>query len=420
MTMMDSSNIVVEWLHFLQLGHYARDFVENGYDDLETVKRIGPPDLDAIGVVSVHHRSFLLDAVRVLREQGAAWVYLLLGTAAGPSPASSCRSSSPRTPEQSCATETTDCQSEGSLHSVILHRPSPINPLQLRSLVRDKLRSDDIRLSSSPYTSQSGDGYLANLASRYSSELGLSYPLVLQQLEDLRLAEWSDRAPPPPTVPTPGSSSESRRHIPFPNDYVNYPASDCGLPTTGSRCREGNYVPGSYSPSSCLSERDGDQIYDYASKYRSQIRAQQAKMLMSPHSWLQMARRIISKAGNQGHNRGLLQSHPHYHHHHHHPHCRNRLSSADHNLRFQSQSEGNLSQLGNANMIYGPDGLLRCSGVSNASDPHRHHHPSFEKCESSGVGNNGGVTVFKTKVMYHHGSEQELGGSGINVNNNNN
>ena len=61
------------------MGHYALDFLDNGYDDLETVKRVGPEDLDAIGVVSVHHRAFLLDAVRVLREQGAAWVYLLLG-----------------------------------------------------------------------------------------------------------------------------------------------------------------------------------------------------------------------------------------------------------------------------------------------------------------------------------------------------
>ena len=48
------ANIVVEWLNFLQLGHYSKEFVDNGYDDLETVKRIGPADLDAIGVVSVH------------------------------------------------------------------------------------------------------------------------------------------------------------------------------------------------------------------------------------------------------------------------------------------------------------------------------------------------------------------------------
>ena len=53
--------------------------MDNGYDDLETVKQIGPDDLDAIGVASLHDRAFILDAVRVLREQGAAWVYLLLG-----------------------------------------------------------------------------------------------------------------------------------------------------------------------------------------------------------------------------------------------------------------------------------------------------------------------------------------------------
>lgn len=35
-------------------------------------------------------------------------------------------------------------------------------------------------------------------------------------------------------------------------------------------------------PSSCLADRDGDQIYDYASKYRAQMRHQQAKMLMTP------------------------------------------------------------------------------------------------------------------------------------------
>ena len=75
----NGSNIVQEWLSFLQLPHYAAAFLDNGYDDLETVKQIGPADLDAVGVVSVHHRAFLLDAVRVLREQGAAWVYLLLG-----------------------------------------------------------------------------------------------------------------------------------------------------------------------------------------------------------------------------------------------------------------------------------------------------------------------------------------------------
>ena len=67
--LLEVPNIVVEWLTFLQLGQYAKGFLDNGYDDLETVKKIGPADLDAIGVLSAHHRAFLLDAVRVLKEQ---------------------------------------------------------------------------------------------------------------------------------------------------------------------------------------------------------------------------------------------------------------------------------------------------------------------------------------------------------------
>ena len=69
-------NIVVEWLTFLQLGHYSKGFLDNGYDDLETVKKIGPADLDAIGVLSAHHRAFLLDAVRVLKEQASHHLYM--------------------------------------------------------------------------------------------------------------------------------------------------------------------------------------------------------------------------------------------------------------------------------------------------------------------------------------------------------
>ena len=52
---------------------------------------------------------------------------------------------------------------------------------------------------------QSADGYLVRLATRYSTELRTNYGDVLQQLEDLRLAEWSDHAPPPPLAPGIGS-----------------------------------------------------------------------------------------------------------------------------------------------------------------------------------------------------------------------
>ena len=56
---------------------YLTGFIDNGYDDFETIKQIGLPDLEAIGVTDPHHQTFLLNAVRVLREQGAVWVYLL-------------------------------------------------------------------------------------------------------------------------------------------------------------------------------------------------------------------------------------------------------------------------------------------------------------------------------------------------------
>merc|ERR1719323_2851104 len=93
-------------------------------------------------------------------------------------------------------------------HLQHLTRPAVhmMSPLQLRMLVSDKLMTEGIRLSAPPYTSsKSGDGYLVGLATRYSTELRTNYSDVLQQLEDLRLAEWSDHAPPPPLAP--GTSS---------------------------------------------------------------------------------------------------------------------------------------------------------------------------------------------------------------------
>lgn len=85
---------------------------------------------------------------------------------------------------------------------------------------------------------QSGDGYLVGLATRYSTELRTNYSDVLQQLEDLRLAEWSDHAPPPPLAPgtTSNHSNEPVNHIRPTTSYVNYPRND----------NEPIYVPGSY------------------------------------------------------------------------------------------------------------------------------------------------------------------------------
>ena len=42
-------NIVTDWLRMINLGQYSEGFIDNGYDDLETVKLIHLEDLEAIG-----------------------------------------------------------------------------------------------------------------------------------------------------------------------------------------------------------------------------------------------------------------------------------------------------------------------------------------------------------------------------------
>ena len=64
-------------LKYLKLGDYSDSFIDNYYDDLETVKRIQREDLEAIGVVRKDQQVYLLQSVKVLKERGAAWVYLL-------------------------------------------------------------------------------------------------------------------------------------------------------------------------------------------------------------------------------------------------------------------------------------------------------------------------------------------------------
>ena len=72
-----SSDIIRHWLQYLDCAEYGDSFIDNGYDDLETVKLIKREDLKAIGVTETNHQEYLLAAVKVLKEQGAARVYLL-------------------------------------------------------------------------------------------------------------------------------------------------------------------------------------------------------------------------------------------------------------------------------------------------------------------------------------------------------
>merc|ERR1712183_1257772 len=79
MAVWQTDNIVATWLNFLQVGEYSNSFLDNGYDDLETVKQIRVEDLRAIGVDNQEDEEVILLSVKILREQGAAWVYLLPG-----------------------------------------------------------------------------------------------------------------------------------------------------------------------------------------------------------------------------------------------------------------------------------------------------------------------------------------------------
>ena len=78
---------------------------------------------------------------------------------------------------------------------------------------------------------QNGDSgsYLASLAAQLSQEIGTSYHSVLQQLEDLRLAEWSDQAPPPPSHPGHRPSHTTVQNSS--HTYANYPSTSTATST---------------------------------------------------------------------------------------------------------------------------------------------------------------------------------------------
>ena len=62
-----SDSVVQKWLKFLEIEEYSESFIDNGYDDLETVKLIKREDLEAIGVMRKDHQDYLLASVKVLR-----------------------------------------------------------------------------------------------------------------------------------------------------------------------------------------------------------------------------------------------------------------------------------------------------------------------------------------------------------------
>ncbi|XP_046420684.1 uncharacterized protein LOC124302376 isoform X1 [Neodiprion virginianus] len=245
-----ASNIVVEWLRSLHLGQYSESFIDNGYDDLEICKQIGDPDLDAIGVFTQAHRTRLLQSVKTLREEGAASVYFTLEETSDclcsdNLSSKSSRTSSERPPSEKDgqlqrASPTASSSSggqelakfndeyeEGKAELVRIPR------IQLRLLIQEKLRHDGIRLASQPYTTPEGErGYLEGLASRYADLFRTHYGDVLEPLEELRRRETN----------------------------VSPRMANTQLTTSHS---QPIYVPGKYSPSSCLSDKEEDEIYGF-------------------------------------------------------------------------------------------------------------------------------------------------------------
>lgn len=162
--------IVKEWLKSLCMEQYAESFMDNGYDDLEICKQIDAPDLDAIGVVEPTHRSQILQAVQVLRVEGAASVYFTVEEAQAAT-----QDTISRTTDQSIK-EGSIKHGGGSTASTPGDRPHAIMgmgaggdidayeagraelirlpQLQLRKLIHESLIKDNVNLTLHPYTNK--------------------------------------------------------------------------------------------------------------------------------------------------------------------------------------------------------------------------------------------------------------------------
>ncbi|XP_063360376.1 uncharacterized protein LOC134649537 isoform X6 [Cydia amplana] len=272
-----SGNIVIEWLRSLHLGQYAESFIDNGYDDLEICKQVGEPDLDAIGVLNPTHRARLLHSVRTLREEGAAAVYFTLEEAAAAR--DSCRCEEENRKEQASAVvepaKYADEYEEGKAELVKIPR------IQLKRLLRERLAQDGIRLSLQPYSTTDGDrGYLEGLASRYADLFSTHYGDVLDHLEELRRHEWEEMSPRMRVLGGPGT----------PQTPPSASPGSLALNNLTTSLSQPIYVPGKYSsyvqqPSSCLTDKEEDEIYGFGygvfGKQMLQRQQQQKQLLLA-------------------------------------------------------------------------------------------------------------------------------------------
>jgi len=77
-------SMVHYWLQSLNLQRYFQNLVDNGYDDLETCKKIRAMDLYEFGVEEAGDRFRLMEAVKELQRGGATQVYIMAGTLPSP------------------------------------------------------------------------------------------------------------------------------------------------------------------------------------------------------------------------------------------------------------------------------------------------------------------------------------------------
>lgn len=192
-----SNNIVAEWLLSLHLGQYSESFIDNGYDDLEICKQVGDPDLDAIGVLNPVHRSRLLESVRTLREEGAASVYFTLEESTAIHEeclcdnvsAQSSHTSSGRCSEKESAasaginvTSSVDTVSEGTKYVDEYEEGKAelvkIPRMQLKTLLREKLTQDGIRLSCQPYSTPVSEPSMCTAPRQVVGRRTIYYPCI--------------------------------------------------------------------------------------------------------------------------------------------------------------------------------------------------------------------------------------------------
>ncbi|KOB73481.1 Uncharacterized protein OBRU01_10628, partial [Operophtera brumata] len=96
-------------------------------------------------------------------------------------------------------------------------------------------------------------GYLEGLASRYADLFSTHYGDVLDHLEELRRHEWEEMSPRMRVLGGPGT----------PQTPPSASPGSLALNNLTTSHSQPIYVPGKYSPSSCLTDKEEDEIYGF-------------------------------------------------------------------------------------------------------------------------------------------------------------